>query len=61
MFVHRVIGFYYQVAGKIHEWIGTMIGSDVEAEAGRFDQLIGRIVADSGVSLAEAENRAKML
>ena len=61
MVAHRVIGFYYQLAGKIHEWIGTMFGSALEAEAGRYDQLIGRIVADSGVSLAEAEIRAKML
>ena len=61
MGVHRVIGFYYQLAGKIHEWIGTIFGSDVEAEAGRSDQLIGKIVADTGISLAEAEIRAKML
>jgi uncharacterized protein YjbJ (UPF0337 family) len=55
---HRVLGRYYQLAGKVREWLGEKQGNEAAIEAGRRDQLVGRIAQHVGVTLIEADRLA---
>jgi uncharacterized protein YjbJ (UPF0337 family) len=52
---HSVAGSYYEFAGKIREWLGTVSGNEVEAILGKYDRLVGRVAREQDVSLPEAE------
>jgi uncharacterized protein YjbJ (UPF0337 family) len=54
-------GGWYQFAGKIRVWLGTIANSEVEVNEGKRDQLIGRITQHCGVSLEDAESIASVL
>ena len=55
------IGRYYQVLGRIREWLGSKQGDETAIEVGRRDQLIGRIAERTCVSIPEAEMLAGSL
>jgi len=55
------IGRYYQVLGRIREWLGSKQGDETAIEVGRRDQLIGRIAERTCVSIPEAEILAASL
>jgi uncharacterized protein YjbJ (UPF0337 family) len=52
---HLMEGRYYQFVGKVREWLGNVVGNDIEADLGRRDQLVGRIAEHCRVPLEEAE------
>lgn len=49
---------YYQVAGRIREWIGAKQNDKEAIEVGRQDQLVGRIAEHCHISVEEAESLA---
>jgi uncharacterized protein YjbJ (UPF0337 family) len=42
---HLMEGRYYQFVGKVREWLGNAVGSDIQVDLGRRDQLVGRIAS----------------
>jgi uncharacterized protein YjbJ (UPF0337 family) len=55
MSTHSLTGRYYEVLGKIREWLGTVSGNELATQIGRHDRLVGKIAREHDVSLAEAE------
>jgi uncharacterized protein YjbJ (UPF0337 family) len=53
--MYRLEGRWYQFAGKIREWLGIKRGNETAVEVGRHDQLVGKIAADLGIPIMEAE------
>jgi uncharacterized protein YjbJ (UPF0337 family) len=52
---HSLAGRYYEVAGRIREWLGTVSGNEIAAQIGRHDRLVGKVAREQDVSLSEAE------
>jgi uncharacterized protein YjbJ (UPF0337 family) len=52
---HALAGRYYEVAGRIREWLGTVSGNELAVQIGKHDRLVGKVAREQDVSLAEAE------
>jgi uncharacterized protein YjbJ (UPF0337 family) len=55
MSTHSLAGRYYEVLGRIREWLGMVSGNDPVAQIGRHDRLVGKVAREQDVSLPEAE------
>jgi hypothetical protein len=55
MSTHLLAGRYYEVLGRIREWLGMVSGSDLVTRIGRHDRLVGKVAREQVVSVPEAE------
>jgi uncharacterized protein YjbJ (UPF0337 family) len=56
-----IVARFYQCAGKLREWLGTIAKNDLAVNIGRRDQLVGRIKERCGVSFETADQAADQI
>jgi hypothetical protein len=55
MSAHSLAGRYYELLGRVREWLGTVSGNKLEVLLGRHDQSVGKFAREHDVSVPEAE------